>query len=484
MTDRPTRSSKRLPGAVRWAIAEGLISSVVTFLTTLITARFITPAEFGLATIAIAVQAVVQGALIDGPSIAIIRMKSADTQRTDAVLWGMLVLGVLAILLCCLLGTAIARFYGNQGLQLLISVQSLVCFCAALVAVPIAICTRKLRIRRLTLRMLWQKIATFLVTGALAIYGFGAWAVVYGSICGAIVGVIIIWLYQPRLPRLVISLTDTWQTLKLGWMIGLETMLSMLAIRMILILFGRFHGLHALGLVNFSLRLTDEIGSILSNIVAKTAMSVFSDLSRRGKDVASAYRAGAGAAALFSTPIFLGLASVFPTVVPLFFGERWQEAVIPAQVIAVLWSIRATRILAPALLRTHNIQGPLLINSVVAFTTGLLTVIVTADLSWTIALLAFVVPTIINLPSGVYYVSRFAHVSPTGQFGAVATQYLGGCVMAFSVCLLTLLLPHLTESYFGLGIQVANGVFIYAIFAFLFHRDTVATAWASITSKN
>jgi hypothetical protein len=300
----------RLRRAGPWALAEAFISAFATFLSTLIVARILTPHDFGLATIAFAVVALIQMIALAGLPEAMLRMPTLVTAISDQVFWTMLFFGIAGTAIGWMIAWPLALFYESPLVFWLIAVQAVDCVLLALIQFPTVLLTRKMRIRSLAVRALGFKAASIAVTIAVAFAGGGPWALVAGTLTGSVVSVVMLWTTQSRLPSWRPPGREIAGILRTSALIMAEASLTSLAIRGFILLFGKFHGLAALGLLNFANRLVDELGNMLSSAVNRVAVTFLSSIRRKGGSLVRAFELGSFGMTALVAPMFFGLAAL------------------------------------------------------------------------------------------------------------------------------------------------------------------------------
>jgi PST family polysaccharide transporter len=455
--------------AAPWAAAESLFSATATLLSTLAVARLLTPSDFGLASIAFAVVAIVQMLAFAGVPQAMLRVPHLTPRLSDQSFQVLLGLGMLGTLACWLLAAPLARFYGTPLLFWLIGIQGLDCLLQALVQFPTTLLTRKMRTRSLALRMLWFKAVSIAATLSAAAGNLGAWSLVIGSLAGSLASIVLLWRTQPRLPRWRRFDGSLVPLLRMGWLIMAETALTALAVRGFVLLFGKFHGLHDLGLLNFAMRLVDELGAMITASVGRVSLSFFATAHRAGHDLARIFEIGTHAITLAVLPLFFGLAAVAGDAVPLVFGARWVAAVPAVQLLAIFWGLRLTRLLGPGLMRTLGIQGPLVVNAAISFGFAIAAVLLTRDLGFVAAVAAFSARMLVTIPAGAGALARAAGLPVSRQLRAVAWPL----VLAGTMAMLVLggrVLASTWPAAPRLAALTLGGALLYALLLWTFDR--------------
>jgi teichuronic acid exporter len=469
--------------ALPWAIGEGFLSALATFLTTLVAARLVLPEEFGQASIAIAIPAIVQALLLTGPTTALTRAHHVDGRLADSMFWSFILLGVLGWALCAALAFPVAAFYGHPELAALLVVGGFGCVLQGIASCPTAVLTRKLRTRALATRTLWQKIVTFAVTAAAAFYGLNAWAIVLGVTCGLAAAAVILLASQPRLPRLRFSWFAAAPVLKLGSLVSVEAFAGGTTPRAILLIFGWFQGVEALGLLNFGIRLVDELANVASMALSRIALPIFAALRRQGMEVRPAFMTGTRLIIGVTAPALIGLAVILPDVIPLVFGERWTPAVFAAQVMAFTWALRFSRVLAPAVLLSAGKQAPQILNSWIALFVGVIGTALLSQGPFELAVWSYAVPALTTMPIGIMLLAR--HSNSIGVFDQISVMrpFLLAVLMfaALEVTRHTALAA--TAAPLRAALLVLIGMAIYGLLFVVVERRTLQVARAHLGGR-
>lgn len=462
----------RLKTAAPWAIAESLLTASATFLSAIIVARLLTAHDFGLAGVAIAISALLHAILAASLIQATIRMPSAHAAAIDTAFTLFLVIGLGAALLCWPLGWIAADIYGEPSLLWLVGLGGLDCLFQALAGLPTALLRRKMRTKRFAVRTLVVRLVTFAVTLCLAISGAGAWTIVGGQLLGNLVGCVILWRGQRR-PRLALSRAELGDLSRTSLWISAEQGISALTVRGFTLLFGLFHGMAALGLLNFAIRIIDETGNLIVSSVNSVSLAAFASIQRAGGDLRTAFERGTHFIMLLSAPMFFGLAAVAPVMVPILFGDKWSPAVPALQLLAFFWALRMSRILAPVALRAVGYQRSGAINAMVALAATAVALWLTRDASFTLAVVAYGVRVLVTLPLGYFQLARFASIPPASQGRPLGRPLIAALAMAYAVYTLDQLLAGQVAAMVRLICLISAGCTVYIGIILLIDRRSI-----------
>ena len=460
----------KLKKATPWAVGGSVITAGSTFLSTLIVARLLEPRDFGLAATAIAVPALIVSLIISPFNQSLVRAPSTDSETLDKVLSLLLVLGGLGV--AASFGTALVTSWLGSEPRLfwLTSVAGLDCLLIAIATIPNALHTRKMRTRLFALRTLTYKAVSIAVTLFLAFGQFGPWSLVLGILAGDLASCFVLWRSQLRRPRWRWPDRSMRDMASMSFWISAEQGLGSIAVRGFVILFGQFHGLDALGYLNFAVRLVDEAGNLIATTVTKVAFAFFSAIERSGQSHARAFLMGTHAIMLVATPMLLGIAGVAPDLVPMLFGPKWAPAVFAVQVISFFWALRMSRLLAPAVLRAIGIQRTLASNALVGLIATVVALLATARAPVAVAIATYGVRTLVTLPLGLGQIARLAKIPARDQIGVTLKPFAAALVMFASITLLRQSLLEQWDAWTRLAVTVPVGALIYLTFIAAFDR--------------
>lgn len=458
----------RVARSVRWAFLESVLSATASLATVLVLARYVPPAEFGRAGIAVAVSLIIQAAVLGGMPDALVRSPSAHTRLTDAAFWAMLGIGFASAALTGLIGLGTAAWFDDPRLGALIAVQGLTIVAVGAAAVPTGMLLRKMRTRALVNRTAVSKLAGLATTIGLAIAGHGAWAVVLGNLCAQAVGTLQL-LATMRRPRWRLGDPLLGTTLKVGIMSGAQQSLGTLSTRGFVLAFGAVFGAYQVGLFNFALRLVEESCGLIISTLRRVTVTSFAAAKRSALDMLPMFTAGTNVIAYATAPLFLGGAAVAPDAVALLFGPQWAGAVPALQLMLGLWVIRATRILVNAVMVVDGRQRAMVVFGFVGLVATAVAFAIAAPHGPEWATLAYAA-TLVGVIFGGPAFARQTGIGIGAQIGAGLAPILFAVVMATIVTLLRLGPLAGLPLAIGLGIQIAVGLAVFLGLALAFDR--------------
>jgi O-antigen/teichoic acid export membrane protein len=302
---------------------------------TVILARLLTPAEFGLVAMVATVTGLAQAFADLGLSEATIQRKEINQDQVTALFWVNVAVGLGLMLLTMALSPWIARFYHDPRLTKIALLSSLTFLFGGLRVQPDALLKRQMRFLALAIR----DISSYLVAVPLAIFlawkGAGYWALVALPLILNFIQMSLSWLmirWRPSLPR---------RGARVGSMIafGGNVAASYFVITMSRsadnVLIGWYSGAAPLGLYSRAynlLMLPVRQLIVPAGSVAVPTLSRIQDVPER---FAHYYLRAVNLIIWTCAPIFAFLFVAAQPVIILLLGHQWREAAPVFQLLAI-----------------------------------------------------------------------------------------------------------------------------------------------------
>jgi len=233
--------------ASKWSSLAEITSKGISPLIFIILAKILAPEAFGIVAIAAMIINFSQIFWDAGLSKALIQREDDVADAANIVFWTNVVLGLIIYL--AIYGTSglLATLFHEPEVKLVIQVQGVIIILSSLTSAHIAILQKELNFKTLFIVRLFTTLPN-LLSIPLALLGFGYWSLVYGSLSGAILQVIVLWVISPWKPKFRYNFQLASQLIKFGiWVTG-EGLLAWLYMWADTFLIGLYLGTHALGI--------------------------------------------------------------------------------------------------------------------------------------------------------------------------------------------------------------------------------------------
>jgi teichuronic acid exporter len=454
-------------GGVKWIV------QLLTWGSTILVARILTPEDYGLLTMGAVLLAFITLLSESGLGITVVTVREISAEQIAQINGGALLLGVSSFVAASLAAYPVSWFYHAAALPPVIMALSFTLVISAFRVVPGALLQRDLRFPRLAAIDASQGLVQALTTVALAVAGFRYWSLVLGAIIGAAVGTggtVLARPYAMRRPR--------WKTLRPV----LPFTRNMLVGRLCwytyqnsdFIVAGKRLGAQALGAYSYAWTLAsmpvDKLSGLLSSVTPPIFAAVQDDIPALRRYFLTVTEG----LAVFAFPLTLGIALVASDFVPVVFGSRWLFMIAPLQVLAAYATVRTiTPTASQVLVVTGDTRFLMYMSGIAAlalptaFYIGSRWGTIGIAIAWTVAH-----PLTVYFPLNARLFRRLE--LPIGRYLLALWPAVSGCLlMGTAVIVARAIVPTTTTATIRLALEVAAGVLAYSGCLLLFHRRRV-----------
>ncbi len=310
-----------------WMAAGELVVRVSRLITTLILARFLTQADYGLAALAIASAELVRILASNGIGNLIVKTSSERLNSIcSSVFWANLLIGLTMFAIQFFGAGWIGEFYSSPVLTEMLTVLAVTHLIYPFAMVQFNLLQRASRMRETSLLMAMTVGADNLISAALVIAGFGVWGVVYAKIAAAVLWVVGLNLRKSWLPALHFSREDFRTMREYSRHVMFSEVLKNGRNQIDLLILGRVLSADTFGLYAFARNAGLGISLSITNGFNTALFPRLCDAMRDGQDVVATFADSLKMGMTFIAPVLLVQALTAPWYVPVVFGEQWRDA--------------------------------------------------------------------------------------------------------------------------------------------------------------
>jgi O-antigen/teichoic acid export membrane protein len=299
---------------------------VVNFISTMILARLVAPAETGLFSVAASVALLAQAIRDFGVGEFLVQEKDLTPHKIRTAFGLTLCLAWTLGLVIFLLRGSIASLYGTPRLGNLIAIV-----CCSFVVAPfsstvLALLNREMAFGILLRISLASSLANAIVSIGLAYQGWGATALTFGMLAMNVTTAVVATLSARSWDHFVPSLRE-WRTLaSFGAYISSGNVVNQLTARLPDLIIGRLLGYGPLGLYNRGNGVVTIFYEMVVAGVQTVAFPAFAAAHRAGEDVRQPYLRAAALITGTALPVLALVAIVAKPLVWCLLGPNWLEA--------------------------------------------------------------------------------------------------------------------------------------------------------------
>lgn len=312
-----------------------LVTALMGILTVAILARMLDPSELGVAFLGLLVVPLLVYVADFGTSTAIVQSEG-DTEAMISTALAIRCLITLPLMACAIVARApISFMLGDNALEPVIIVLALSLPLQALSFPPFVRLTKTLQFKALSVCSVVQSVVYSVATICLASFGFSYWSLVIGYVVGLLGYAIVLNAFSFVRFRIAWSYPLARDIIGYGSHVFLSSLLLFLVASIDQFVIGAVIGVYALGFYVMGVKFGRTIGEQLSGLVGRVLFPTLSRIKDDATLFAMRYSESMRMVGVFSIPMCVVLSCVSPIMVPVLFGERWADAVIPIMLLSV-----------------------------------------------------------------------------------------------------------------------------------------------------
>lgn len=351
--DAPQATDRTLVHGIAWSAASKWTAQIVSWASTIVVARLLTPNDYGLVGMAALYLGLVALVSEFGVGSAIVTLRDLSDDAIAQLNSLSVMIGVTIFALSCAAARPLAAFFHTAALVPVVLTLSISFVVGSFKSVPNAILQRSFAFRTLAAIDTTKALFSAVLAIALAMAGFHYWTLVLSEVCGVALATILTVIRSPRpfaMPRLATlerAVTFSRQVLvgRIAWFAYSNADF---------LVAGRVLGQAALGAYDFAWTLTnipvEKLTSLVSNVTPTVFASIQDDLRALERSVLSVTEG----IATVAFPVAIGLGLVSSDLIMGVFGAKWESAIVPLRLLAVYTALRSVMPILPSALTVRG----------------------------------------------------------------------------------------------------------------------------------
>ncbi|WP_426737846.1 lipopolysaccharide biosynthesis protein [Plantibacter sp. 2H11-2] len=332
---------KKATQSIGWIVLERWSSRVLTLVVIAVLTRLLSPADFGLVSMATVVIAILQVFVESGFVTVLVQKKELGEKDTSTAFWTSVTLSLLLYAALFFTAPLLAGLFGEPQLVDVLRVLGLSLPVSSLAQVPAALLERSFGFKSLAIRQVGGAICGAAVAVIIAFSGGGVWALVAQTLVTSAASVLILWTATSWRPSLEFSFTS----LRAMWSMGLRIigigLLDAVQQNIDKLIVGAFFSTEVLGYYYLAQRIGTILIELVTTVMSRVTLTTFSKVQDDLPRLNRIFLQMTFASAAIGVPIF-GLVAVFAVqIVPFAFGPGWDQTVPLMWILACGWAFGA-----------------------------------------------------------------------------------------------------------------------------------------------
>ena len=322
-----------------WSSASNFANQGMRFVFGVILARILAPSDYGLIGMLTIFIIVIQLFIDSGFSKAIITKQDRTQLDLSTAFYFNLVVGLLGYVILFISSPRIADFYNMPLLSSIMKVTAIGVIINSLNIIPHALYAIRLDFKTPAKISVVSNLFTGLFGIFLAYRGWGVWALVFQSLGGNLLNLILNWINVKWSPTLEFSKESFCYMWNFGYKVLGSSIISTLYDNVQPLIIGKFFSAASLGLFSraqgFATLPSNNLSGVLNSVTFPLLSKINGDINR----LAEVYRRLVKMSAFVVFPLMVGLAALSAPLVKFLLPERWYDCIPMLQILcfSLMW---------------------------------------------------------------------------------------------------------------------------------------------------
>lgn len=331
---------KDVKQGLAWTSFGKLLTQLFTWTSTFFVIKILTPDDYGIIEICVAVISLSFVLSEGGLADAIVRYKNSTGSFINEIFTVSLMLNVFFYFIIWHAAPLVSAFFAEDDLTYALRVVALQLPISSFFIVPLGILRLKMNFKVIAIVEGIAGVSNAAFTLSFAMLGYGYWSLVFGVIAGSLVKAIALNFKVRAGFRLTKHFKEIGKAARFSSFTVLNRLLWLFYTKIDVVIVGRIISTSALGYYSVALQIASlpliKVGAIINQV----SFTAYSKINDDIKQVRYYYLLSNKVLSLISFPIFFGIAATAPNFVPLLIGGKWEQAIVPLQILALVVPFR------------------------------------------------------------------------------------------------------------------------------------------------
>ena len=462
-------------GALRWSFLVTLGEQGARLLVSLVIARLLTPAEYGLTAIILVFVGIAEVLINSGFAKAIIQKKEPSQIELCSVFYFNVGVSIICAVILAACGPFIASFYQLPILAPLAAVMSIDFVISALGLVQNTVLTKQLDFKT----QFWARLTGTVLSGVvgigMALKGYGVWSLVGQCLVANGVTVACYWLHPCWKPSLLFQLRALLPMFSFGSKLLASALIDVFFKNLYVLIIGKAFSARELGFYTRAQQLQQLPVDNICTITERVLFSSFASIQHDKEHLRRALRKTVTSLSVIVFPVMVGLALVAKPLVLVALTDKWAGCIPYLQLLCIAGAFYPVQLINLSALTAQGRSDLFLRLEIIKKCILILAIAVTWKWGIIVMIYGQIAVVFISYFLNSYYTSRFLDYGLAAQIKDMSpyagAALLMGCVLYF------IGLASWSSNVSLLLTQIASGALLYLALCRVLALGTFMELW-------
>ncbi len=310
-----------------WRLAERIGAEGVRFIVSVVLARILSPAEFGLCSLVLVFISVLGVFRTTGLGTAVIQKKNIDNLDASTALWANIGIGIILYGVLFVGAPYLAEFYNQPLMAPVLRVLGVTLIIGSLNCIQHARISRAMQFKLFFKATLTGTIVSAFVGIGMAMYGMGVWALVGQYLSNQIIDTLFLWFMIKWKPEFRFSWTRLVPLFQFGWRAYGAALIENVYNNLRSLLIGKYYTTSELAFFNRGRHIPALINRNTNSAIQSVLFPAYTKIHDNRQKMLSLMRRAISTGTYIIFPCMMGLAVTAETMITVLYTEKWLPCV-------------------------------------------------------------------------------------------------------------------------------------------------------------
>ena len=320
---------------VGWSGISQVVAQGFQFAVNIILARLLFPEDFGIVGMALIFTAFIATINELGLGSAIVQRKNINEKHLSTAFWASIFIGLILCIATIIISPLVASFFEEELVRFIVIVLSVGFVFGSFGVVHRALLEKKIDFKKIAITEIISSVFFGIVSIALALFGFGVWSLVIGSLVKSFVSSMILWIVCPWKPQMIFNYKSFKELFGFGKNVMGSRIIQYFSSNIDYLLIAKFLNASSLGLYTLAYQMAIVLPLKISSIISRVMFPIFSTIQDDNIKMRIGYLKVIKYTSLITFPLFTGLIIIAPQFILIAMGEKWTQMILPLQILCI-----------------------------------------------------------------------------------------------------------------------------------------------------
>lgn len=325
-----TTDTSKVKFAVKWSVFSEVLTKVIAPITTIILARLLSQEVFGIVASLMAITSLAYMLADAGFNEFIVQHQfDSEKEKQDTYnicFWTNISIALVLLAIIIVFNDFFSRLVGAEGYGHVLIVAAFEIPLVSISALERAILKKELNFKSLGIIKITSKLTPFFVTIPLALFGFGYWSLVCGSLAGEFIGLLLCVYHAKFIPSLSYPTVYLRRIFSFSSGAYTDSILEWLIDNVAIMSLATLYGMVELGIFKVTVNLATQISNSIYALYVNVYKSAIAKEQFNLEGFRKIFLAFQKYASIVSLPLGVAIFLYSDLVTRVMLGEKWMEA--------------------------------------------------------------------------------------------------------------------------------------------------------------